>query len=512
MSRRLALLGVDDKRGLADFASGLVRLGFELLATGGTERALRGAGLPVTAVSEFTGSEEILDGRVKTLHPKIHAGILARRQRQADMATLERLGYRPLDLVAVNLYPFAEVAASGAGESELLEAIDIGGPTLLRAAAKNYASVLCVSSPDQYPTVLEALAAGEVSLEARRQLAAAVFQLTSSYDALVAERLAGAGGDAPWPDRLAFGGRLSRPLRYGENPHQPGALYLRGPAPQGLAGARQLQGDELSYTNWLDADSAWRLVRSLSRAGAAAAVLVKHTNPCGAALGEDAERAFERARECDPRSAYGGVVALDAELDLAAARALGRRFLELVLAPSVSPEAAAQLAQKGRLRVLELGPPTEEEALEVRSIEGGLLVQVPDPLRDRGSEPRVVSRRQPSPEERRQLELAWQLVRGVKSNAIVLFRDDQAVGIGAGQMSRVEAIELATARAGERARGSALASDGFFPMADNVEAAARAGVSALVHPGGSKHDPEVVAAADALGLALVLTGRRHFRH
>lgn len=508
-----ALLGVDDKSGLAEFASGLHRLGYQLVATGGTERSLQQAGLPVIPVADLTGVEEMLEGRVKTLHPAIHAGILARRDRPDDLATLDRLGFQPIDLVVVNLYPFAEMVSAGSAPGAVLDAIDIGGPTLLRAAAKNYAHVAAVSSPEQYPAVLAELETGGLSLETRRRLAAQVFQLVSAYDGLVAEYLAGEGatGQGVWPARLALGGALRQALRYGENPHQPGALYLTGARPGGLAAARQLQGVELSYTNWLDADAAWRLVGGLEPS---AAVVVKHTNPCGVALASSAAEAFQRAYDCDPRSAYGGIVALNCALDEEAAAALASHFLEVVVAPEVTPGGRAKLAGRTRLRILEVppGPPQLGPELEVRSLDGGLLVQLKDPAVDDEAAFQVVSQRTPSQPEWAQLRLAWRIVRAVKSNAIVLCRQDRAVGIGAGQMSRVESVELAVHRAGERARGSCMASDAFFPMPDGVEVAARAGVTAVIQPGGSKRDPEVVAAADSAGVALVVTGRRHFRH
>jgi phosphoribosylaminoimidazolecarboxamide formyltransferase/IMP cyclohydrolase len=505
-----ALLGVDDKDRLADFARGLHQLGFELVATGGTESALLEAGLPVTSVAAVTGVEEMLGGRVKTLHPAIHAGILARRDHPDDLATLDRLGYRPIDLVVVNLYPFARVAAQDVAEATVLEAIDIGGPTLLRAAAKNFASVAVVSSPEQYGWVLAELSAGELSPESRRRLAAEVFQLVSAYDARVAEYLAGDQplGDGSWPARLSLSGRLRQPLRYGENPHQAGALYQTGTDPAGLAAAELLQGGELSYTNWLDADAAWRLVQGLDEA---AAVVVKHSNPCGVAVAGDIAVAFRNAYNCDPRSAYGGIVGLNRTLDEEVAAALAEHFLELVVVPDVSPGARNLLGARPRLRVLTVAQ-ASAEALEIRSLDGGILVQARDPARDDETQFEVVSRRAPTEEEWKGLRLAWTIVRAVKSNAIVLCRDNRAVGIGAGQMSRVEAVELAVHRAGESARGSVLASDAFFPMADNLEVAARAGISAAIHPGGSKRDGEVLAAADGAGMALVTTGRRHFRH
>ena len=507
-----ALLGVHDKRGVVELAAGLLRHGVELVATGGTERELRAAGIPVTPVSELTGVGEMLDGRVKTLHPAIHAGILARRDLPAHLQQLDAAGYPPFDMVVVNLYPFAEAAAAGLPLSEVAEQIDIGGPTLLRAAAKNWRWVAAVSAVHQYRPLLEALERGGLDEELLLSLAAEAFALTASYDAQIAAHLRRESGAGAWPERLTLALTKVHELRYGENPHQTGALYAP-PAAPGVAGSRQLQGPELSYTNWLDADSAWRLVSALPRP---AAVVVKHTNPCGAALGTGAAGvggaadAFQRAYDCDPRSAYGGVVALNCPLDLAAADAIRAHFLELVLAPEVTPEAREWLASKGRLRVLEA--PLAARSWELRSISGGVLAQEPDLGPDPEEQMAVVSVRAPSPEEWRQLRLAWQVVAQVKSNAIVLCRGGMAVGIGAGQMSRVEAVELAVARAGERARGSCLASDAFFPMADNLEVAGAAGITAAIHPGGSKRDREVIDTADRLGMALVTTGRRHFRH
>lgn len=511
MKPRRALLGVDDKTGLVEFASGLSGLGVELVATGGTARVLTEAGLPVIPVSELTKVEEMLEGRVKTLHPAVHAGILARRDRTEDLATLERFGYRPIDMVVVNLYPFARVAASGAPLAEVIEAIDIGGPTLLRAAAKNWRDVAAVSSPDQYREVLEAIGSGGLAPDRLRELALRVFQLTAAYDGAIAAHLAGALPPAPqpWPSRLTLTGSLRQVLRYGENPHQEGALYAAGAAAGGVAAAQQLQGPELSYTNWLDADAAWRLCQALP---SPSAVVVKHTNPCGVALGVTVAEAFQRAYDCDPRSAYGGVVGLNQELDVEAAAALRGHFLELVVAPAITPEAALVLAAKPRLRVLRVALPSASGDWDFRSLDGGFLVQTPDSAADPQASFTVLSRRSPSPAEWAQLTLAWQVVRVVKSNAIVLCRDGTAVGIGAGQMSRVESVQLAVARAGARSQGSCLASDAFFPMPDGLRVAADAGVSAAIHPGGSKRDPEVLAVADQAGMALVATGRRHFRH
>ncbi len=512
MKPRRALLGVSDRTGLVDLAAGLSQLGIELVATGGTAQALRQAGLPVTPLSRLTGMAEMLDGRVKTLHPAVHAGILARRDDPAHMAQLAKHGFLPIDMVVVNLYPFARVAAAGGRMDELIEAIDIGGPTLLRAAAKNWRFVAALSRPEQYDQVLSELRQGDLSETTLAHLAVEVFQLTAAYDALIAQHLeerVGGGMQAPGEHLVVSGSRRLQ-LRYGENPHQQGTLYTSGIAPTGLAAAEQLQGGELSYTNWLDADSAWRLVGSLPQP---AAVVVKHTNPCGAAVGESAVDAFERAYSCDPRSAYGGIVGLNRTLDLATATAISKHFLELVVAPDITPEAEARLAGRTRLRVLRVGTPSGRSSMhELRSVDGGILLQERDPNRDDPAQFRVVTRRHPTAEEWEDLRLAWQLVGGVKSNAIVLCNRGRAVGIGAGQMSRVEAIQLAIQRAGGESVGSCLASDAFFPMADNLEMAAAGGVTAAIHPGGSKRDQEVAEVADRVGMALVATGTRHFRH
>ncbi|MHB1575370.1 MAG: bifunctional phosphoribosylaminoimidazolecarboxamide formyltransferase/IMP cyclohydrolase [Candidatus Dormibacteria bacterium] len=512
MRPRRALLGVSDRTGLVELAAGLAEHQVELVATGGTEQVLRAAGLAVTPLSELTGMAEMLDGRVKTLHPAIHAGILARRDDADHMAQLVERGFTPIDMVVVNLYPFSEVVAAGGTLEQAVEAIDIGGPTLLRAAAKNWRHVAAVSSCDQYQAVLTELEGGALTEAFLAQLAVDVFRLTSAYDALIAEHLGaqlGAASSAA-PEHMAISGRLRSSLRYGENPHQRASLYTVGPAAWGLAGAEQLQGGELSYTNWLDADSAWRLVSRLPGPGA---VVIKHTNPCGAAIGATQAAAFQSAYSCDPRSAYGGVVGINRPLDEETAAAIARHFLELVVAPAITAEGAARLAPRTKLRVLRVPEaPGPRTAREVRSVDGGVLVQDSDPGDDDPAQFQVVSQRQPTPAEWEQLRLAWLLVAGVKSNAIVLCREGMAVGIGAGQMSRVEAIQLAIDRAGDRASGSCLASDAFFPMADNLELAAEGGITAAIHPGGSIRDQEVVAVADREGMALVATGRRHFRH
>lgn len=506
-----ALLGVADRTGLVELARGLVECGVELVATDGTRKVLADAGLSALAVSSVTGFPEMLDGRVKTLHPAIHAGILARRDTPAHLATLEAHGILPIDMVVVSLYPFVETLASGADEATVIENIDIGGPTLIRAAAKNSDAVTVLVSPLQYVPILEELRRhGVITPATRRRLAAEAFAATAAYDTAVAAHLAevlhpGLG------DRREFttGGALIAPLRYGENPHQQGALYASPGPPGGLAHARRLQGPELSFTNWLDVDAAARLVAEFEEPSAC---VIKHTNPCGFAIGGDATDAYLRALACDPRSAFGGIVALNRALDEATAAELVRTFLEVVVAPGIEDAAAALLAPRERLRVLVLDRPARAAQFDVRSIDGGLLVQDLDRVAvDRGTI-RVAGSVEPDEGCWRDLLVAWRVCRHVKSNAVVVVRDGMAVGVGAGQMSRVEAAELAVQRAGERAGGAVAASDAFFPMPDGLEVLGRAGVRAVIQPGGSKKDAEVTAAADALGVAVLHTGERHFRH
>jgi phosphoribosylaminoimidazolecarboxamide formyltransferase/IMP cyclohydrolase len=505
-----ALLGPHDKTGLVEFAGGLLACGVELIATDGTRRALAAAGVEATAVSALTGLPEMLDGRVKTLHPAIHAGILARRDLEGHLAQLAEHGFQPIDIVAVSLYPFRETVARGAPRAEVIENIDIGGPTLIRGAAKNADSVTVVVSPAQYPVVLAELRAhGAVSEATRRRLAAEAFAHVAAYDTAVAGYLASGRGDEAMPAELTVGGPRIAELRYGENPHQRGALYGVAGAGGGLARARHLQGPALSFTNWLDADAARRLVADFAEPAAA---IIKHTNPCGFAVGEDIAEAYRRAHACDPRSAYGGVVALNRPLDAATAAELTSTFLEVLVVPGVDPAAAGQLARRERMRVLSVEGPAGAAELDLRSIDGGLLVQTPDIVSTDRSAMRVATRRRPTDAEWADLLVAARVCRHVKSNAIVLVREGMAVGVGAGQMSRVEAAELAVARAGDAGRGSVAASDAFFPFADGLEVVGRAGATAVIQPGGSKKDDDVIAAADALGMAMVLTGERHFRH
>ncbi len=515
---RRALLSVSDKTGIVDFAAALRGLDVEILSTGGTARLLAGAGIPATEVSEHTGFPEMLGGRVKTLHPKIHGGILGRRDR--DAAEMRARGVAPIDLVAVNLYPFEEtVADPDCDPDDAVERIDVGGPAMLRAAAKNHRFVAAVADPADYGRIAAALEAGGGRLDgaARRELAARAFEHTAAYDAAVAGWLAArAGAAADFPRRFAPRFERRRLLRYGENPHQRAALYVEpAPAVGGIAAARQLQGKELSYNNIADADAALECVKSFDEP---ACVIVKHANPCGAAIAGAPLEAYERAHAADPTSAFGGVIAFNRELDERTVRAVvERQFAELIVAPAVSDGALAAAAAKSGLRVLACGewPPEPAPSLDFKRVGGGLLVQDRDILRLSGEGLRTVTRRAPDEAELRDLLFAWRVVRHVKSNAIVYCRDGRTVGIGAGQMSRVDSARIAARKAAEgklEVKGAAMASDAFFPFRDGIDAAAAAGVAAVIQPGGSKRDPEAIAAADEAGMAMVFTGARHFRH
>ena len=527
-----ALLSVSDKSGLADFARGLIQRGFELVSTGGTARALQEAGLAVTGVAEVTGFPEMMDGRVKTLHPLVHGGILARRSRADDVAAAAAHRIGLIDVVAVNLYPFVAAAANPDTPFDaLVEEIDIGGPSLVRAAAKNFADVLVVVSPADYASVLEQLdrSAGP-SQEFRFDLARKAFAHTARYDAAIAAALAtvtaGPSGFArEAPSMLApvlpLELRKIRDLRYGENPHQPAALYEGFGGPSG--GLVVLQGKELSYTNLLDLDAAVRIVMEFDEP---AAVVIKHTNPCGAATGRAAADAYVRARDADSLAAFGGIVGLNRRIDAETAGAIVSTFIEAVAAPGVDEDARAVLAGKPNMRVVIAGGRPQagaaEGALELRSIVGGVLVQARDVVREAhapwpGEEGlRVVTRRQPTGEEWRALRFAWRICAHVKSNTVLFTGADRTLAIGAGQMSRVDAVRVARMKAESLGaaglRGSVAASDAFFPFRDGLDAVAAAGATAVVQPGGSVRDPEVIAAADEQGLAMVFTGRRHFRH
>ncbi len=510
MMGRRALLSVADKSGLVPFARGLVELGWTLISTGGTARALSEAGLPVQSVESVTGFPEILGGRVKTLHPAVHGGLLARRE-PAHLGELARHGIGTIDLVAVNLYPFeAAIARPGVQLHEAIEEIDIGGVTLLRAAAKNHEGVIVVSDPAQYDEVLQVLReSGEAPLELRRRLAVAAFERTARYDAAIAGYLSRAfsGEASPFAPVWMLEAHKHEDLRYGENPQQRAALYLhRGVS--GPLGGRLLQGKALSYNNILDMDAAWTLANDYAEP---AAIIIKHNNPCGAATAEALDRAMAAALASDPVSAFGSVIAVNRALDGASLRALGDLFVEVFVAPEYTPEALEMLSRRPNVRVLEAPPLTSlPETWDVRSVHGGLLVQDYDRLGD--MEWKVVTRRAPTERERRALDFAWRVCARVKSNAIVLAQDTATVGVGAGQMSRVDSVILAVRKAGERAKGSVMASDAFFPFPDGIEAAAEAGVTAVIQPGGSIRDEAAIEAADRAGMAMVFTGVRHFRH
>ncbi|MGB9866441.1 MAG: bifunctional phosphoribosylaminoimidazolecarboxamide formyltransferase/IMP cyclohydrolase [Bacillota bacterium] len=509
----IAVISVYDKQGVVEFATGLTQLGYEIVSTGGTAKALREGGVQVTEVSDLTGFPEILDGRVKTLNPVIFAGILARRAVGQHMAELEKRGIKPVDVVAVNLYPFEDtVKKPGVTMDEAVENIDIGGPSLLRAAAKNHEDVAVVCDPSDYSWVLEALQNGTLNGDRRRQLAAKAFYLTACYDSLIASFMAKkAGVDLQqFPERLTLHFQKKMDLRYGENPHQRAAFYVE-PFSQEvtIAGARQLQGKELSFNNILDADAALNIVKEFDQP---AAVVVKHTNPCGCAVGETLSEAFRKAYESDPVSIFGGIVAFNRKLDPETARRLADIFLEIVIAPEFDDEALEVLSKKTNLRVLAtghwLGHPSQGR--DLRKVRGGLLLQDAD-TQD-AEHWRVVTDKEPTPEQLADLRFAWKVVKHVKSNAVVLAKGRQTMGIGAGQMNRIDAAKIAIAHAGEAAVGCVLASDGFFPFPDVVEAATNAGIVAIVQPGGSIRDNESIAMANQKGIAMLFTGVRHFKH
>jgi phosphoribosylaminoimidazolecarboxamide formyltransferase/IMP cyclohydrolase len=517
-----ALLSVSDKQGLIPLAEGLLGHGYRLLSSGGTAAALAAAGLPVTKVADHTGAPEILGGRVKTLHPRIHGGILARRDDPSHQADLAARGIDPIDVVVVNLYPFRQVVADpGTTWERAIETIDIGGPAMVRAAAKNHADVAVLTDPGQYDEFLRALAGSTLDLALRRRLALAAFAHTAAYDAAISDwlqRRLAAGGEVTGAAPLHLEVPLRQSLRYGENPHQQAGWY--GGPDAGWGAARQHQGKELSYNNLIDLEAALATVREFgfgaadAPSDAAAAVVIKHTNPCGVALGADGAEALRRALDADRVSAFGGIVALNRPVDEAMAATLAELFLECVVAPGYESGALERLAAKPNLRLLEL--PAEALARashrQLRSVLGGVLVQEAD---DGPIEPRtwtVASARQPEPSEREDLRFAWQVVRHVRSNAIVVAGGGRTLGIGAGQMNRVGSARLALEAAAGEARGAVLASDGFFPFDDTVRLAARHGITAVIQPGGSRRDDDSVRACDELGLTMILTGRRHFLH
>lgn len=512
--KRRALLSVSDKSGLAPFAEALASLDLEVVSTGGTAQYLQAAGVAVTDVSEITGFPEVMDGRVKTLHPAVHGGLLARSG--IDDAVMDAQGIGWIDLLVVNLYPFREtIARPGASYAEAIENIDIGGPAMVRAAAKNHARVAVVVDPSDYDSVAAALKDGALNLDARKQLAQKAFAHVAAYDAAISEYLAReiSGGDEAFPERLQLGYTKALALRYGENPHQDGAFYVAEGAPAGTLGAAELlQGKPLSYNNLADADAAWECARTFEET---TCVIVKHGNPCGVASAATPLEAYRHAFATDPTSAFGGIIALNRPLDEAtASEIIANQFVEVVLCPQTDSAAMEVVASKKNVRLLAMGAGEPRPGLSLRSVSGGLLVQ----QEDRPETPasfKVVTRREPTPEQLADLRFAWTVARFVKSNAIVFCKDLRTVGVGAGQMSRVISTKIAALKAEEEglsAEGAVLASDAFFPFRDGVDAAAGHGIAAIVQPGGSIRDEEVVAAADEHDIAMVFTGRRHFRH
>ncbi|WP_137388262.1 bifunctional phosphoribosylaminoimidazolecarboxamide formyltransferase/IMP cyclohydrolase [Rhodoligotrophos defluvii] len=522
---RRALLSVSDKRGVADLARRLHERGIGLISTGGTARMLIDAGLPVEDVSSVTGFPEMMDGRVKTLHPKIHGGLLAIRSNPEHEAARLAHDIPRIDLLVVNLYPFEETLARKASTAETIENIDIGGPAMIRAAAKNHQDVAVVVDPVDYAPLLDELAAhdGATSLALRRRLAAKAFSRTAAYDAAISNWFLGEV-DAPDETYRAFGGKLLQPLRYGENPHQAAAFYKTAEQRFGVASARQVQGKELSYNNINDTDAAFECVAEFDPAETAAVVIVKHANPCGAAVGDTLAEAYRKALRCDPVSAFGGIIALNRPMDAEVAEEIAKLFTEVIIAPDADEAALAVLAAKKNLRVLLTGglPDPRAPGVLVKSVAGGLLVQGRDTGRTDPASLKVVTKRAPTPREFADLCFAFTLCKHVKSNAIVYAKEGATVGIGAGQMSRVDSARTAARKAADAAQaaglteplthGSVVASDAFFPFADGLLAAVEAGATAVIQPGGSMRDDEVIAAADEAGLAMVFTGIRHFRH
>ena len=518
MSPRIqrAILSVTDKTGLVDFAGKLSALGIELISTGGTAKLLRDSGITVKDISELTGFPEMLDGRVKTLHPKVHGGILHRRADPRHVAAVAEHGIAPIDMVVVNLYAFEKTAAKpGVAFEELIENIDIGGPSMIRSAAKNFHDVAIVTSPSDYDAIAKELEqnSGQLSKQTKWRLAQKAFATTAAYDSAIASTLERVSADTfqlqpetNFPATLRFSFHKTLDLRYGENPHQKAAMYSDGSG-VGVANARQLQGKELSYNNIVDLQAAWDLAQEFDEPVVA---IIKHTNPCGTATGKTLAEAYKRALECDPVSAFGGVIGVNRPIDAEAAEEMHKLFLEVIAAPSFDVAAKAKFASKKNLRLVEVTPANQKWIL--KNVSGGMLVQDADvrPLQD--ADLKVVTKRPPTPEETRGLRFAWKVCKHVKSNAIVYARDGQTVGVGAGQMSRVDSAKIGAMKAQLPLKGTVAASDAFFPFPDGVEEIAKAGATAIIQPGGSQRDPEVIAAADRLGLAMIFTGVRHFRH
>jgi phosphoribosylaminoimidazolecarboxamide formyltransferase/IMP cyclohydrolase len=511
---RRALLSVSDKRGLIPFAEGLRDLGVEILSTGGTCRALRDAGIDVVEVSEKTGFPEIMDGRVKTLHPTIHGGLLGRRGTDEDV--MAEHGIEPIDLLAVNLYPFEQtIARKDATIDDAIENIDIGGPAMIRAASKNHDGVAVVVDPDNYDDVLDSLKNDQLSLEARRKLAAKAYAHTASYDTAITRYLSNSLGEDLLGDRILYSGQLLERMRYGENPHQDAAFYIDQQAPQGsLATASQLQGKALSYNNIADSDAALECVKQF---GAPACVIVKHANPCGVAVAGTILEAYENAFQTDPTSAFGGIIAFNRPLDAATAKAIiDRQFVEVIVAPDIDDEASKVLKEKKNVRVLRTGAwDGAARSFDFKKVSGGLLVQGGDMGVIAADDLKIVSEKAPTPEQIDDMLFAWKVVKYVKSNAIIFCKDSMTIGVGAGQMSRVYSTKIAAIKAADEGLdvdGSVMASDAFFPFRDGIDAAAETGIAAIIQPGGSMRDDEVIQAANEHGLAMVFTGMRHFRH
>ena len=510
---RRALIGVSDKNGLLELATGLHAVGVEIVSTGGTAKVIANAGVPVTPVEQVTGFPESLDGRVKTLHPRVHAGLLADRDNPDHVEQLRKLDIAPFDLLVVNLYPFRETVASGASQEDCVENIDIGGPAMVRAAAKNHSSVAVVVDPARYGWVLERVADGGFDLEDRKRLAAQAYAHTAAYDTAVAAWFATAyapADDSGFPDFTGATWERAEVLRYGENPHQRAALYRHGRP--GLAHAEQLHGKAMSYNNYVDTDAARRAAFDFS---APAVAIIKHANPCGIAVGTDIAEAHRKAHACDPVSAYGGVIASNRPVSREAAEQIAEVFTEVVLAPDFEDEALEILQRKKNIRLLKLPVIDRPDPLEFRPISGGVLVQTVDVIDAPGDDPAGWQLATGAPADEQtlaDLEFAWRALRAVKSNAILLAADGATVGVGMGQVNRVDSSRLAVARAGDRAKGSVGASDAFFPFPDGLEVLTEAGVRAIVQPGGSVRDAEVIAAAEAAGITMYLTGTRHFAH
>ncbi|MGG6266708.1 bifunctional phosphoribosylaminoimidazolecarboxamide formyltransferase/IMP cyclohydrolase [Leptolyngbya sp. AN10] len=507
---RLALLSVSDKTGLVEFAKQLVEeFGFDIISSGGTAQTLKAAGLPVTKVSDYTGSPEILGGRVKTLHPRIHGGILARRDLPEHLADLEAQNIRPIDLVVVNLYPFEQtIAKPGVTLEDAIEQIDIGGPAMVRASAKNFANLTILCNPNQYGAYLEELRAnGEASIAFRQNCSLQAFKHTASYDSAIAAYLE----KQTEATSFTLTGTRIQELRYGENPHQSAAWYQTGAVQTGWAAATKLQGKELSYNNLVDLEAARSIIAEFTNDDPAATI-IKHNNPCGSAMGATISEAYEKAFNADSTSAFGGIVALNRAIDVSTATALTKTFLECVVAPGIDPEAQTILQAKQNLRVLVLPDLSNGAKENIKQIAGGFLVQAADDIVADPNSWQLVTEKKPTPEQLAELLFAWKICKHVKSNAIVVTQNRTTIGVGAGQMNRVGSAKIALDQAGENAKGAILASDGFFPFDDSVRTAAAAGISAIVQPGGSMRDNDSIAAANELGIVMVLTGIRHFLH